>query len=278
VVNRAIRATLLFVFMWGAASAAFAGRGTQINAPVAGSETPCTLGSLSCSAVDISASGVFSSAYIYQEGIVSIDALLPNNFNIADPSTYGGVIFFTPGYDPTGGTTYQVNAYFDVGFAPDGTPPSWGLNFFTLGSPTVDPDTNSALPPQMQVQLSSGTGTFLDPDHPELGWEGVSAALGYLPGFDPPADSWIGFSWGSEDLTQLVRNSGGLLVGSEPTDTDFVSIAQVDGNGNVIEASRFTPLFAPGVPEPATWAMMLIGFGAIGVALRRRPAAGIAIG
>lgn len=28
--------------------------------------------------------------------------------------------------------------------------------------------------------------------------------------------------------------------------------------------------FTPGVPEPATWAMMLIGFGATGVALRRR--------
>jgi hypothetical protein len=28
----------------------------------------------------------------------------------------------------------------------------------------------------------------------------------------------------------------------------------------------------PGVPEPATWAMMLLGFGAIGFALRRRHA------
>ncbi len=28
----------------------------------------------------------------------------------------------------------------------------------------------------------------------------------------------------------------------------------------------------PGVPEPATWALMLLGFGALGTALRRRPA------
>ena len=27
---------------------------------------------------------------------------------------------------------------------------------------------------------------------------------------------------------------------------------------------------APGVPEPATWAMMLLGFGGIGMAMRRR--------
>jgi hypothetical protein len=26
----------------------------------------------------------------------------------------------------------------------------------------------------------------------------------------------------------------------------------------------------PGVPEPATWAMMLLGLGALGVAMRRR--------
>jgi hypothetical protein len=34
----------------------------------------------------------------------------------------------------------------------------------------------------------------------------------------------------------------------------------------------------PSVPEPATWAMMLIGFGATGVAMRRtrRPKQGIA--
>ena len=30
-------------------------------------------------------------------------------------------------------------------------------------------------------------------------------------------------------------------------------------------------LVTPGVPEPATWAMMILGFGGIGVALRRRP-------
>ncbi len=37
----------------------------------------------------------------------------------------------------------------------------------------------------------------------------------------------------------------------------------------LLKQVRIDPLVAP-VPEPATWAMMLIGFGAIGVSLRRR--------
>lgn len=37
-------------------------------------------------------------------------------------------------------------------------------------------------------------------------------------------------------------------------------------------ATYFVPAFAPGVPEPATWAMMLVGFGAVGYSLRRRKA------
>lgn len=34
--------------------------------------------------------------------------------------------------------------------------------------------------------------------------------------------------------------------------------------------ARFSVAVAPSVPEPSTWAMMLLGFGAAGIALRRR--------
>jgi hypothetical protein len=221
--------------------------------------------------VDISASGVFSSAYIYQEGIVSIDALLPTGFNIADPSTYGGVIFFTPGYDPIGGATYFVSAYF-ASSAGSGEPPRWGFNFFTS-----ETERDDVLFPDMQVLLGAGSGTQ-DPEDLDSGWIGATAELTYRPAFfppdfDPPADAYIGFSWGSEQLTQLVQNSNGLLVGPQPTDTNFVSTADVS-DGTVTAATRFTPLYAtvpPGsVPEPDTWVMLLTGFGLIGLALRRR--------
>ena len=47
----------------------------------------------------------------------------------------------------------------------------------------------------------------------------------------------------------------------------------VPGNGT------FTPSLAGAVPEPANWALMIVGFGAVGAAMRgarRKPAATLA--
>ncbi len=53
---------------------------------------------------------------------------------------------------------------------------------------------------------------------------------------------------------------------SQGIDDEAFGISNLSVNGNAAAAS-------PGaVPEPATWAMMLIGFGAIGGAMRRRKA------
>ncbi|QNN64600.1 PEP-CTERM sorting domain-containing protein [Sphingomonas rhizophila] len=41
-------------------------------------------------------------------------------------------------------------------------------------------------------------------------------------------------------------------------------------DGSVAQRLNFSPTAAPAVPEPGTWAMMLLGFGAIGFGLRRR--------
>ena len=49
------------------------------------------------------------------------------------------------------------------------------------------------------------------------------------------------------------------------------SVAVTDVGGSFASASQFRASVAPtGVPEPATWAMMLLGFGSIGFKLRRR--------
>lgn len=63
------------------------------------------------------------------------------------------------------------------------------------------------------------------------------------------------------------------LLSSTPL-TAGVQTLVVSGNsqrfGSYLGELSFTPDFAAGVPEPATWAMMIIGFGAVGGTLRRR--------
>ena len=50
------------------------------------------------------------------------------------------------------------------------------------------------------------------------------------------------------------------------TGANFVTLDDPTGWSN---ATLYTTGSPPGVPEPATWAMMLLGFGAAGTALRR---------
>jgi len=74
-----------------------------------------------------------------------------------------------------------------------------------------------------------------------------------------------GGTWGS-DSEVLIGNASGFTAASHI----FVA-SQVDfQNGATIPTGFAT---VGGVPEPATWALMMVGFGLIGFAMRRRPAA-----
>jgi hypothetical protein len=71
---------------------------------------------------------------------------------------------------------------------------------------------------------------------------------------------------------QATSFSGGFTLnfgGSAPfTMTNFIDrYASIGGSGG--PSGEGHP-FVPGVPEPATWAMMLLGFGSIGMVMRRR--------
>ncbi|WP_294046469.1 PEPxxWA-CTERM sorting domain-containing protein [Sphingomonas sp.] len=50
---------------------------------------------------------------------------------------------------------------------------------------------------------------------------------------------------------------------------NFIAVSEV---GGPLETLTITPQVDSAVPEPATWAFLMLGFGGIGVALRRRPA------
>jgi hypothetical protein len=76
--------------------------------------------------------------------------------------------------------------------------------------------------------------------------------------------------------TYQLNIQGGTLsvyevVGGQPTFNSLVNGYINIGNAALTGKTAYTPGGAtPAVPEPATWAMMLVGFGAIGGAMRRQ--------
>ena len=77
----------------------------------------------------------------------------------------------------------------------------------------------------------------------------------------------------------LFTSAIGLMVSSSPDNNDFVldlaSISpglKIGGVGNALQSFNATAAgqFVSVVPEPATWATMMVGFGGLGVAMRSR--------
>lgn len=80
----------------------------------------------------------------------------------------------------------------------------------------------------------------------------TGAILAALPGMDPNG-SWTGFT------------SNGRLTFSFASSIDSVEFAS---GGNSLEISDIAAISA--VPEPAAWAMMILGFGGVGALVRKR--------
>ncbi len=78
-------------------------------------------------------------------------------------------------------------------------------------------------------------------------------------------NSWAGTSNSS---------SGGYFDNYKPT---FSGVTSYFGNQSPPEQSRSYPTETP-VPEPATWAMLILGFAFVGAAMRRRRAAAVSFG
>ena len=75
----------------------------------------------------------------------------------------------------------------------------------------------------------------------------------------------------SGDIQNSARLTFGFLSGLNfnPNINNTYRI-DLSAGGNTVTSFAQLGTGAPAVPEPATWAMMLIGFGAMGVSLRRR--------
>jgi hypothetical protein len=116
--------------------------------------------------------------------------------------------------------------------------------------------------------LASGTGNGLSDSEPPFGEFLTSIVCsGCGPGYGGGLNGPLTFTVGRTDMTALTLASLGYNVfnGQNIYFTSDLVIA----NGNTGNVGA-TLVNTPPVPEPATWAMMLVGFGATGVAMRRR--------
>ena len=168
------------------------------------------------------------------------------------------------------------------GFAAPVGAPSWGgatgYDAVANGSAGLSPGVAGGL-----TSYGAGTGSFagLNCGDPTGGCGTLADILNFAT-FSPITNFLIlntgGFAFDLNSINEIMRDSdifGGSLkftgtgiirgTGYENTAGVFSFTAQ----GQQITSFSASAIAAP-VPEPATWAMMLLGFGAIGFAMRRR--------
>ena len=108
-------------------------------------------------------------------------------------------------------------------------------------------------------------------DNPEL--------FSFSPNADPSDGKSTSFTVldGTPISYVTLKAGNDFKVYQLPTAASFSSLGILVGNGrnggnqpNISHLSFWTTPNTPAVPEPDTWAMMLVGFGALGFAMRRR--------
>lgn len=117
------------------------------------------------------------------------------------------------------------------------------------------------------------TSMYLSVFNIGVGGPDSDATVFYRQGATAPVNNGLSASYFSQFTSIDVPGngtSGTRVVGSGPTfaDTWLVSAA-VNGDNDGFKLKSIT-VETPGVPEPSTWAMMILGFSAMGAALRAR--------
>lgn len=139
------------------------------------------------------------------------------------------------------------------------------------GALSFNPDGTVATPAQPPYAAFNGGPKDYDPSQSTstYGFYGAGVFFGALYG------SYTATPTSASDLF-LIGYGTTIAAGSARTLYGVIN----DSNYSDNPASAFTATLAlnatpAGVPEPATWAMMIVGFGAIGGSLRRRVRAAV---
>jgi PEP-CTERM motif len=212
----------------------------------------CTIGGAPCDPTILPFSfdfgtGLTNEAFIYDRGIISFGDPISGGADAnADFTTFGVPVIaplYVPGATGTAGPYEAFAGTIGAGDFPE-TLPNFGTDLFVISF--LDPsaqDPNSFLTPYVHVLIDASSG--------EIRFEFIHGQS---------------FLDENQILTLALPNTTGTqlgyLLGTEQVLADPPNIEGINA---------FTfPGAAGGVPQPGTWAMMLLGFGAVGFSMRRR--------
>jgi hypothetical protein len=156
------------------------------------------------------------------------------SFNLAGALAYDAVFHFGQTIDPT-----AVKSYVDLG---------------------------------RNAYVSLGSGFYGSAAGEAAVWNPVLASYGLVAGSTWfPTPGFVSATVTAGPTTSLIWGFGQSVdvVAGSPIGVSYLRGSFAGGPTNIGLVGSSVALVAPGVPEPATWAMMVLAFGAIGAGMRR---------
>ena len=184
----------------------------------------------------------------------------PNILSIQETITNIGISDVT-------GIVFRRNVDFDIPLTTfaENTVGVFGSNASVIGN-SYDGFQN----PDAAVELGFQCGTLCN-EIGDLG-AGIDLSIGTLaPGGSATFAYYYGMNQPGQNLVQLFGQAQGLglsyMIGVQSTENG--AFPALGARSAFLGVSNLNVVAGP-VPEPATWAMMIVGFGVVGASLRRR--------